>query len=313
MTFAKGIVLNGIFVAIIAHGLIGISLVWDKVLLKRPATQNLLSYVFWLGAISVFGLALIPFGFKLPGFKLALMAFTAGLLDLIASYFYYAALKAGEASEELAAMGGFSPVATALIAIPLLNSPIGGEFWGFTLMTLGGFVMFFAEKRPLKLMLPKVILASAGFGLVNVLQRMVFERTNFVSGYVFFTVGTFAGSVGLLIPRSWRKQIFESSEGAPPKSKFWYMVNRFMAGIGSFLVIYAVSRASPALVEAISGVRYVIIFIGAYGITRLKPSWFSEDFRTPVLFAKAAATCLVIAGLVLVGLHGGETSAGPAE
>jgi hypothetical protein len=88
------------------------------------------------------------------------------------------------------------------------------------------------------------------------------------------------------------------------------MVNRFLAGVGSFLVVFAVSRATPALVEAISGVRYVIIFIGAYGITRMKPSWFREDFSTRALLFKAAATCLVIAGLVIVGLQGGSVSGG---
>src|SRR5436309_2524433 len=135
----KSLTSNGILLAVIAHGLIGISLIWDKVLLKRRGTQNLLSYVFWLGAISVFGLALIPFGFKMPPFKLAGMAFAAGLLDLIASFFYYSALKTGEASEELAAMGGFGPVATALISIPLLKAPLGGELTGFIPMTAGGF------------------------------------------------------------------------------------------------------------------------------------------------------------------------------
>lgn len=306
MDVLKGLVLNGMIIAIIAHGLIGISLVWDKVLLKRPQTKNLISYVFWLGAISVFGLVLIPFGFKFPSFKIAVMGFGAGLLDLIASYFYYAALKAGEASEELAAMGGFSPVATAALSVPLLKAPIGGQLAGFTVMTIGGFVMFFAEKRPLSKMLPRVIVASACFGMTNVLQKIVFNETNFVTGYVFFTFGTFIGAMALLVPPSWRGQIFEHSEEAPPSSKFWYMVNRFLAGVGSFLVVFAVSRATPALVEAISGVRYVIIFIGAYGITRLKPSWFREDFGTRALLFKAVATCLVIAGLVIVGLQGGS-------
>lgn len=308
----KELALNGVLLAIIAHGLIGISLLWDKVLLKRPETTNLASYVFWLGAISIFGLILIPFGFKFPGMRLAAMGFAAGLLDLIASYFYYAALKAGEASEELAAMGGFAPVATALIAMPLLKAPLGGEMAAFTLMTLGGFVMFFAEKQPLKKMLPRIASASAAFGMMNVLQKIVFNQTNFVTGYVFFTLGTFMGAMALLIPPSWRQQIFESSEGAPPKSKLWYMVNRFVAGVGSFLVVLALSRANPALVEAISGVRYIVIFIGAYAITMLKPSWFREDFRKWVLIAKATATCLVVAGLVLLGLHGRTSgSAGP--
>ncbi len=309
MDLIKGLILNGILIAIIAHALIGITLIWDKVLLKKPATQNLLSYVFWLGAISIFGLLLIPFGFKMPGIRLAGMAFAAGLLDLIASYFYYSALKAGEASEELAAMGGFAPVATALIAMPLLKAPLGGEVLAFTLMTIGGFVMFFAEKRPLKKMVPKIVLAAAGFGMMNVLQKIVFDQTNFVSGYVFFTLGTFVGSVALLIPPPWRRQIFESSEKAPPSSKFWYMVNRFLAGVGSFLVVYALSRANPSLVQAVSGVRYATIFILAYLITKFKPSWFREDFRKWPLVAKAAATCLVVAGLVLLGLHGRNRTA----
>jgi hypothetical protein len=47
--------LNGVLIAIVAHGLIGISLVWDKVLLRRKRMQSLVSYVFWLGAISIFG------------------------------------------------------------------------------------------------------------------------------------------------------------------------------------------------------------------------------------------------------------------
>lgn len=297
------VLLNGILIAIVAHALIGISLVWDKILLKKRGTQNLVSYVFWLGAISVFGLVLIPFGFTKPTVGMACLGFVAGLVDLVASYFYYAALKSGEASEELAAMGGFSPVATALIALPLLRKPVGGHLLGFALMTAGGFVMLFAEKKPLKRMLPKIVLASVGFGLTNVLQKVLFNHTSFVTGYVFFTLGTFAGSLALLIPRSWRKQVFTSSRGDVPRNKFWYFVNRFLAGIGSFLIVYAVSRANPALVDSISGVRYVVIFLGVYAITNWKPSWLREDFSRWALTAKVAATSLIVSGLVIVGLR----------
>ncbi len=306
MSSFQSFILNGIFVAIVAHGLIGISLVWDKVLLKKQGMKNLLSYVFWLGAISVFGLVAAFFGFKLPQLRYVGMGSAAGLLDLVATYFFFAALKAGEASEEVAALGGFGSVATALIAIPLLKNPIGGELLGFIVMTLGGFVLFFASKVPLKKMLPKIFLASVAFGMTNVLQKIVFDHTNFVTGFCFYTTGTFIGATALLIPPSWRQQIFQHSEDAPPRSKIGYMINRFLAGVGSFLVIFAISRTSPVLVEAISGVRYVIIFLAAYAITRWKPSWFREDFRGWTLAAKVLATCLVIAGLALVGLHGGS-------
>ncbi|MEO8725653.1 MAG: hypothetical protein ABI383_05975 [Acidobacteriaceae bacterium] len=311
MDIFKHIALDGILIAVIAHGLIGLSLVWDKVLLKRPGTQNLFSYVFWLGAISIFGLILIPFGFKFPGFKLAGLGFIAGLLDLFASYFYYSALKAGEASEELAVMGGFAPIATALISIPLLSSSIGGDLLGFALMTAGGFVMFAAEKQPLKKMVPRIVLAAGGFGIMSVLQKIVFNHATFVSGYVFFTIGTTVGALLMLVPPSWRRQIFEHSEEAPPSSKFWYMVNRFVAGVGSFLVVFALTKASPSLVSAISGVRYVIIFVLAYAITVWKPEWFREDFTKRTLVFKVIATSLIVAGLILAGLHGSGTGGGP--
>jgi drug/metabolite transporter (DMT)-like permease len=302
-----GFIHNGIFIAIIAHGLIGVSLIWDKVLLRRPETTNLPAYVFWLGFISIFGLLLIPFGFHLPDTDTIILAFATGVLHQAAIYFYYAALKGGEASQTLAIMGGFSPVATALIALPLLRHPLGGKgtLLGFILMVAGGFVMFFSEKVNLRRVLPAVLLASGLYGLVNVLQKMAFDRTNFVSGYVIFTLGTFVGSLALLLRPDWRRQIFEKSEQAEPRSRLWYFVNRFISGVGSFLVFYAISLTSPALVSAITGLRYVIIFIGAYGLTRVRPAWLRENFSGTALIGKGVATGLVVAGLVLLGIRSG--------
>ncbi len=302
--------LNGVLIAIVAHGLIGISLVWDKVLLQRKGMQDLIPYVFWLGAISIFGLLLIPFGFHMPSWKTAAIAMVAGFFDLLATWFYYSALKAGEASEEVAAMGGFTPLATLLLSIPLLGIHFGGRLTGFAMMTGGGFVMFFAEKMPLRKMLPRVLAAAALFGLTDVLQKIVFNEAKFVSGYVFFTIGTFAGSAALLLRPAWRRQIFKDSEEAPPRSKVGYMINRFVAGVGSFLVVFAISRASPSIVEAISGVRYVVIFFGAYAITRWRPSWFREDFTRRALLVKIVGTGLVVAGLVLAALQGSPVGSG---
>lgn len=303
---------DGILIAIVAHGLIGISLVWDKVLLKRRGTKNLFSYVFWLGAISIFGLVLIPFGYKSPSLPVIFLAFGAGVVDLVASFFYYAALKRGEASEALAVMGGFSPVATAALSYALLSKQMTGmQLLGFAIMCGGGFFMFFSEKLPLKKLLPPVILAAGLFGLANVLEKMAYNRTNFVSGYVWFTIGTFIASVALLLPPSWRKQILENSgDNSEPRNRFWYFVNRFLAGVGSFLVVYAVSRTYPAMVSAISGVRYAIIFLGALMLTKLRPQWLKENFRGRQLVWKSIATGLVIAGLAVAGISGGAKGGG---
>ena len=310
MNFLKAIAQNGVRMAIFGHGLIGLSLVWDKVLLGRRTATNVVSYVFWMGAMGILAVALLPFGFEMPKANVAAIAFVAGVLDLIATYFYYAALKAGEASEELAVMGGFTPVATALISMPLLKQPIDGQSLGFILLTLGGFVMFFADKSPKKKMLPRVLIASTAFGMADVLQKIAFNNSTFVTGYVFFTMGSFCGSLAMLVPPSWRKQIFERSKEAPPKRKLSYIANRFLAGVGAFLVVYAISRTSPAIVEAISGVRYAVIFSASLAITLIRPDWLKEGFSGWVLAAKLTATGLVIAGLAVIGLRGGHSGAG---
>jgi drug/metabolite transporter (DMT)-like permease len=309
------LVKSGLFVAIVAHGLIGASLVWDKVLLERPETQNVFAYVFWLGAMSVLGLLLMPFGFHVPSLSLAALAFGTGVLHLVSIFFYYVALKRGEASQALAIMGGFSPVATALIGLALLPKSIEPKaLLGFMLLTAGGFVMFLSERFNLRRILLPVMLASGLYGLVNVLQKTVFNHTNFVTGYVMFTFGTFVGALLLLVRPGWRRQIFSSSQGAQPRSRFWYFVNRFISGVGSFLVFYAISLANPAIVDSISGVRYALIFTGAYLLTRLKPEWLRENFTGWVLAGKLIATALIVIGLVQLGLSGtGEAGgSGPA-
>lgn len=297
--------------AVIAHGLIGASLVWDKVLLKRPGTKNLYSYIFWMGSLSIFGVVLVPFGYQSAPLWVIGLAFSVGIIDLIATFFYYKALKIGEASESLAVVGGFTPVATLAIGYALLSHQLsGGELIGFALMTAGGFAMFLSEDFDLRTLLPPVLLAAGLFGLVTVVTKVVYNHTNFVTGYVWFTIGTFIGSMALLIPPSWRRQIFRETAHDDPSNRFWYFVNRFLAGLGAFLVVYAISLTQPALVNAIAGVRFVVIFLGAYLLTTLKPEWLKEDFSGWQLVTKAATTALVIAGLAVAGLSGGKTGGG---
>src|SRR6185312_3928408 len=212
---------GGAMVAVIAHGLVGFSLVWDKVLLKNPGTRNLVSYVFWLGAMSVFGVILVPFGYKGASLGLLVLAFAAGIVHLFGVFFYYLALKRGEASNTLAIMGGFSPVATVAIGFLFLSQQMTGwQLIGFALMTAGGFLMFGSEKLPMKKLLPPVLLAAELLGLVNILEKVVYNQTNFVTGYVWFTIGTFIGAMALLVRPSWRAQIFTESHQGTPRNRF---------------------------------------------------------------------------------------------
>ncbi|HSU33886.1 MAG TPA: EamA family transporter [Bryobacteraceae bacterium] len=301
---------SGIFIAIVAHFLIGASLVWDKVLLGETEKQSVVNYVFWLGAISIFGCIVGAFGMKMPSVGMLLISLAAGICDLVATYFYYKALKSGEASQTLAIMGGFAPLATALIGIRLLHTQLEGmSIWGFALMVIGGFFMFFSERINVRKILPLVVMSSGFFGISNVFQKMAFDTLGFTTGFVFFSIGIFLCALMLLLRKKWRDEIFTSSKDTQPKSKVGYFSNRLVSGVGSFLVAFAISRAHPDLVSAISGVRYATIFIGVYLLTKFKPQVLKEAFSGWTLTAKSIATALIIAGLAVTGLGGNGSAA----
>lgn len=307
------ILASGVFIAIVAHFLVGASLVWDKILLKETEQQSVVNYVFWLGVISIFGCIVGVFGMKMPTLSMLLIALAAGFFDLIATYFYYRALKSGEASQTLAIMGGFTPLATALIGMPLLHTELrGAAVWGFALMVAGGFFMFLSERISVRKILPLVILAAGFFGLSNIFQKLAFNALGFPTGFVFFSLGVFFCSLCLLLRRQWRTEIFADSKYTQPRSKIGYFTNRFVSGVGAFLVALAISHAHPALVSAISGVRYATIFVGVFLLTKFKPRWLKESFTGWTLTAKTIATGLIIAGLAITGLGGNNSAAAGA-
>jgi hypothetical protein len=153
-----------------------------------------------------------------------------------------------------------------------------------------------------------VVLSAGFFGLSNIFQKLAFNSLGFPTGFVFFSLGVFFGSLCLLVRARWRSEIFSGSKEAQPRSKIGYFVNRFVAGVGSFLVALAISHAHPALVSAISGVRYATIFVGVFLLTKFRPQWLKESFTGWALVAKTFATGLIVAGLAITGI-GGHSSA----
>ncbi len=294
----------GILIASGAQILLGLSIVFDKVLLKNKWTGDPLPYVFWIGVIDAFGLLFIPFGFHFVSLSLLLLSFAAGASFFVSILWYYIALKRGEASQSVAIVGGFAPIATALIANALLGTSGNiAEKVAFVLLALGGLVMFSSEKFSLWRIAPFILLAAGFTGLTDVLEKLVFDQTNFATGFVLMKLGTVLTALTLLLIPRLRKRIRNESHDAPAKNRTFYLANRALAGVSSVLIFYAVKLEHPALVEAIGGLRYVVIFLAALALTLIKPSWLKERFRGWTLAGKIIATLLIIAGLTGLGLE----------
>ncbi|MDO8513088.1 MAG: DMT family transporter [bacterium] len=295
--------MNGIAIAVIAQIIIGISLIIDKTFLKEKVAGNVFAYVFWIGLFNFFAIFFVPFDFTMPSFLTAVTAFAGGVLFLIALICYYKALENGEASQTLALLGGFTPLATIIFSSLVLRNflnPI--EIFFFIFLTIGGFLMFLADRKKFRNTIFWILLAAASFALVNVFQKIAYNESSFLTSFGIMKFGTFMSAVAMLAVKDWRKKIFQRSKATPNRSKALYLGNRAMAGVASVMLSYAIKLSHPALIESTSGVKYVIIFLASLALAAWRPNILKENFRRWVLVAKIFATLLIalsVSGLMI--------------
>lgn len=287
-----------LLVVILAQIILGTSAVFDKIILRRKFF-NPLKYTFWLGILGIFSIALLPFGFSALSIKFTLIACLAGAIFILALLCLFYALDYSEASQTLPIVGGLSPIFTLSFSYLFLNSKFDiSEIFGFLILVFGGLILFATEKKELRFFSTLLIVASAFlFGFSNVLTKLVFDNSNFITGLFWMKMGgVLLVILSLVFPRI-RKGIFHSKHEPHKKHFAFYFANRTYAGIGSFLVYFAISLAHPALVDAVQSFKYVVIFFAAWLILR-------ERFNGRILTGKILATIFISFGLVWIGMVG---------
>ncbi|MGL4370985.1 MAG: EamA family transporter [Spirochaetota bacterium] len=296
----------GITVAFIAQVFIGGSLIIDKIILGEQGKIKVVPYVFWIAIMNCFGLLFFLFGFIPPAAAATYgIVFLAALSFIIMLLCYYQVLSRGEASEAVPVVGGFAPLATFLIGELFLASRLSfTEAIGFVLLITGGFLLFFSERAKLKELLPWTLLAAFFTGTTNILEKMVFDNTgNFVTGYALMKTATLLIGLSMLAFPSLRRHILSTSKKTPNPHKVLYFINRGMAGLGSFLIFYAIKlEAHPAIVESINGVRYVLVFILAFILAKCAPKILNETMKGWRMGLKLTATIAIVLGLAVLGV-----------
>ncbi|RJQ28315.1 hypothetical protein C4571_03940 [Candidatus Parcubacteria bacterium] len=296
--------MSGAVIAVIAHSILGASLIIDKFILGHRVKGNSITFVFWLGIANGIFLPFFFFGFEAPSLSTGILGVLAGGLLLVASRFLFGALERGEVTEAPTVVGAFTAIATALWSSVFLEDSLNtAEKMAFGLLVLGGLLMFLSERVARKRVVPWVIAASIFYGIANVFQKLVFSSANFITGLMLLSLGTVLGASMLLLRKKWRHQILTRSEKTPVTRRFLYFGNRVLAGGGTLLALYAIKLDHPALVDAISGVRAVVVFALIFVIAKLKPHLFAEHMKGRELAGKLVATALIIIGLLGLGFQ----------
>jgi uncharacterized membrane protein len=296
---------NGIFIAIIAQVFLGISIVVDKYILHSKEGRKPISYVFWIGVLNVFGVAFLFYKFQTPSLLLVGLSALAGFTFLLALLFYYRAIYEGAVSEAAPVIGGLAPIATYYLENLLGFTDINiAEKLAFGILVFSGFLFLASQKVNFKKVLPWAVLASIFTALATILEKMVFSETTFGTGFGLMKLFSFVSAALILLIPKFREQIISDSRGTSSRHGMQYFANRILAAVGSFLIFYSISLENrPALIEAVAGLRYAIIFILAYLLWKLDYKELKDKFSGWTFVLKIVATIFIVVGLGILALQ----------
>jgi len=305
--------MNWITVVIAGHFLNALAFLMDKFLLTKKIPSPFV-YAFFIGALGIMGLMLIPFGFSVPSCIVIARAVVAGSTYIIALVFFFAALKENEASRVVPLTGGFVPAFTFVLAYLFLSERLGySEILAFLFLVFGGvFITVEKKGRGSKKGYIYAIIAGFVFAVSYVITKQVFIEQNFVSGFIWSRIGGFLMALSFLLIPSARRGIFgkQKDSGSTKASlgkkriisntTVLFFTGQASGALGYVLVNYAISLGSVSLVNAMQGVQYGFLLLMALVLSRKFPNIMSEKITSKVLFQKIFAILLISAGIVLI-------------
>jgi uncharacterized membrane protein len=307
--------MSWLFVALAGYLFNAVAAIFDKFLLsdriKAPA-----AYAFYVSMFSLFALGFIlTGGFQWSNGKAAGISILSGLVFLYALVAFYAAVKRHEVSRVAPLVG---TVTSLTVFVAALASGLAGDFMlsvlALSLLICGGLLISFdlplrkGEHIPI---LP-VLAAGIGMGLSLLILKEGYAVSNFVTGLVWSRIGMFLGGVSLLLVPHFRNDIFghTGESAAAPKraagTAVYFVINKACAGVGTFLIAYAISHGSVAYVQALSGMQYVFLLLIAFPLSFHHPDIYGEKLLFWDWAQKVAAIGIIGLGFWVAAESGAQ-------
>ncbi len=259
---------NWLTLAISGYFLIALVNVLDKYLLHSRISKPAV-YAFYVAMFSLFALFFAPFGFYYPGIYLVLAAFLSGLFFIYGLVAFYSAAQENEISRVAPLVGTVIPLVSIFYASAFSGEKLGAAgVIAIFILVLGCFLISFDLPihnlkffRGFKYSLISGILQAMSLGLLKV----VFNETNFINGFVWNRIGFFLAGLSLLLLPQFRLQIIRSFKYSRKNSSkavstgSIFTLNKVLAGIGSFLIVLAISGGSVSAVNAVGSIQFVFV------------------------------------------------------
>lgn len=292
-------------IAIIGYLLLAVVFILDKLIVstakEKPSVYAFYTSIFMFGAV-----LLLPFtGWGLLKGIDWVWAIVSGMAFGLAMWALFVADEKGEATHIAPFNGAFVTIVISLLGYYFLAEKLTGLQIGGMLVLIFASLLLSAEKSKkhngFHLGFVWAIISAVLFAVSHVSAKFLYSNYPFWTGFVW-TRAT-AGLVGvflLLLPVV-RKKLFakkkSSSSASQRHSLAIIFFNKVLSVIAIVLLQYAIALGSVTLVNALSGLQYVLMFVLIYLSTKFLPKFFKEYFTKREITVEVIAIILVVIGL----------------
>lgn len=293
-------------IAILAYALNAGSIIIDKILLQK-SIPNPIAYAFFISVLGLLTVFLLPFGFSTPSWGVILLCFFSGISFTLALYAMFTSLKNQEASVVGPIVGSLNPLFTIVIGFLFFAQLLSyTHTLAILILVFGALIIginFNNHKFTLDKNLVWMIAAGLLFAISYVLLREAFLQTNFITGLITSRLGGGLFAMSFLIFPNLRRDIFAKRTQSLSQTKITaalLFTGQAMGALQGLLLTYAVSLASPALVNSLFGVQYVVILAFALLIYKKHPQLLDENLSSTVILQKVIGVIILSIGLYLL-------------
>lgn len=296
--------MNYLFIAITAYLLNAVSIIIDKILLVKKLPNPAL-YVFYISLFSLAVLLLAPFT-TFPNLNPFLIASGSTILWTLGAYFMFKALKNGEAARVIPVIGTLIPV--ILLWMSALSGVVNlTEVWAVLILLSGLVFLIFPyfkgkfSKEELVLEITSALLFANSYFLL----KIAYDSSSFLSIFVYSRLILIPIILIIILIPFLRKKIFTNHTQTPSlslfsKTGFLLFIGQAAGGGSQILLTFAISLASPAVVNSIQGIQYVFLFILSLFLAKKFPTAFGEKITKIDLIGKVIGIIFIFFGLWLL-------------
>ncbi|MCW4007170.1 MAG: EamA family transporter [Candidatus Bathyarchaeota archaeon] len=288
--------------ALLAPAFWAMNNVFIKFLLTNKFKSNLPLIFTAISMDAILAFMVFMAGAVAYSFPYSLFAFLAGVMPLIAFWFYSKALIKEEVSR-IVTLFQLIPVFVVLFSVLFLNEILGAHrYMGIALIVLASVLISYkkASIKPfsgvLKFMVPFGIIIAA----YTVVDKTLVGYLNFWSVFFWNVLGTFTAALFLLTLPKPRREIVEAVSAVGKKTVFTTFIGEGLYVIGTICSLIALSLADASLASSLFGLQPFYVFFYTVILSILSPRILKEEINKKTLLMKISAITLMFIGTWLV-------------